>query len=112
MIQHCDLHHLLKEPFDLECFVSGYCLTGDGVSVSVTMKVYDRRELCVWEGVTVLLSPDDTPQAESREENSTSSWQGMLYRAVAYSIGSVPTGAVQRFSQLMQLYSSLGYLEL
>ncbi len=54
--QHTCLHHLYKEPFDLECCVVEYRTTERGVEVDCFMKVYDRREMCIWEGVTTLLS--------------------------------------------------------
>lgn len=98
--QHCDLHHLLKEPCDLECFVSGYCVTGDGVNVSITMKVYDRRELCVWESVTILQSCDETLQTKSQEENATTPWQDdITFRSITTTV-PIPEDIGQKYARL------------
>lgn len=54
--QHTNLSHLYKEPFDLECSVLEYRRCPQGIQVDLGFKVYDRREMCVWDGVTTLLS--------------------------------------------------------
>ena len=39
MTQHVELHHLLKEPFDLECSVQEYRVVEKGIEVDLGMKV-------------------------------------------------------------------------
>ena len=58
------LDHLLKEPFDLETDLQEYRTTEKGIEVDIGLKVFDRREMCVWEGVTTVLSRDSAVQRD------------------------------------------------
>ena len=57
----------MKEPFDVECALTEYRGTARGVEVELVMRVYDRREMCVWESTCILLSQNAETLKKARD---------------------------------------------
>ena len=51
----------------MECALVEYRATMQGVEVELGMRVYDRREMCVWETTCILLSQNVEALQKARD---------------------------------------------